>query len=316
MLTFPPHAGPWLPPYASRPLELALQLRLAVILGVARISIWPLVELGWLSRAFGAPDVTARLADGGGGRDEQGLALVAVAAHTLLRRLVGQLLAIPGGDGQHALLLGQGLCSSLLGLDLSLLGGAFLLGVAGALLATLVLALCADLVGAVRGSAAVAGAVDTHADGLFDALDVHGQGRGGNPFVGLEGEAVLGEQSAGTLLLHGGALHGGDGRSGVLGGILGVVLESVLFGGWRRMVRGDGSGLGRRRATMQWSAVVFVKHGPRPGGRTLWLPSSLRPPSPPQWQQVRAQRRTTGWLRRRQKKRAAGASFCWMIFHA
>ena len=172
--------------------------------------------------------MAAGLADGSGGRDEQSLALVAIAAYTLLCRLVGQLLAIPGREGQHPLLLGQSLRSSLLGLDLCLLGGALLLGVAGALLAALVLAFGADLVGAVRGSAAVASAVDAHADGLLNTLDVDGKGRGGNPFVGLEGEAVFGKQSTGTLLLHGGTLHG-DGGNDVL--VVGVVLGDFYVGG-------------------------------------------------------------------------------------
>jgi hypothetical protein len=46
-----------------------------------------------------------------------------------------------------------------------------------------VVALDAHLGGAVAGAAVVAAAVDAHANGLLDALDADGLGRGGDPFV-------------------------------------------------------------------------------------------------------------------------------------
>lgn len=213
VFALPADAGSRFSPYASGPLPLHLHFHLAVVLGISRVAVGPFVELGRLSWAFCAPDVAATLAYGGRGRDEQSLALVAGTTHTLLGRLVGQLLAVLGGDGEDTLLLGQ--CVGLL--CLGLFGRALLLGVAGALLAALVLALGTDLVGAVGGSAAVAGAVDTHADRLLDALDVHRQDRGSNPFVGLEGEAILCKQRAGTLLLHGRTLQGSDDGGGDIG---------------------------------------------------------------------------------------------------
>lgn len=124
--------------------------------------------------------MAARFADGGGRRNEQSLAFVTGAAHTLLRRLVGQFLPFPGGHSEHALLLRQGLCSCRL---LCLVRRTLPLGVAGTLLAALVLALCTHLVGTVGGPAAVAGAVDTHADGLLDTLNVDGECGRGDPFV-------------------------------------------------------------------------------------------------------------------------------------
>ena len=192
--------------------------------------------------------MAARFADGGCGRNEQSLALVAVTAHTLLRRLVGQLLAIPGGHGEHALLLGQRLCSSnLLGLDLCLLRWGLPLGVARTLLAALVLALGTHLVGTIGGPAAVTCAVDTHANGLLDTLDIDGESRCGNPLVRLEGQAVLGEESAGALLLHDGALEGGD------DGLCGLVLVVVVCGG-SDMVGCNGIKLSR--GTVWWLAIV------------------------------------------------------------
>lgn len=156
---------------------------------------------------------------------------MAVATHTLLRRLVGQLSAAPRRNRQHSLLLGQCLCSgSLLGLCLRLFQGRLLLGIAWALFAALVLALCTLLVGAVRGSAAVTGAVHTHANRLFDTLNVYREGGCGDPFVRFQGKAVLCEESTSTLLLECGTLQRRDnGRVGGIGDVSGS--SSSMFMG-------------------------------------------------------------------------------------
>lgn len=101
-----------------------------------------------------------------------------------------------GGGG------GGGGSSSLTLLSLAL-GLLFLGRVARALLAASVLALLADPVGTEGGLAAVALAVDTHTDGLLDTLDIFVGRAGGNPLVGFQSQAVLGEECTRTLLLGG-----------------------------------------------------------------------------------------------------------------
>lgn len=70
-----------------------------------------------------------------------------------------------------------------------------------ALLATLVLAFGTDLVGSKGGLATMAGAVDTHTDGLLHTLDVGCGLPGRDPFMGFQRKAILGKQSASTFLL-------------------------------------------------------------------------------------------------------------------
>ena len=114
---------------------------------------------------------------------------MAGAPDPLLDRMVDSLFASFGGNRQELLLL------RLVGPFrlFTLLDGRLLLGIAGALLAALVLTLGADFVGAISRVAVVAGAMHTHADGLLNSLDTDGLGRGGDPLVGLECEAIFGE---------------------------------------------------------------------------------------------------------------------------
>jgi hypothetical protein len=228
LFALPAYPGARLSPDASGLLQCTLELLLTVLIDVAGVAVGPFAELGGVSRALDAANVAALVAGGGGRGDEQGVALVAGAADTLLRGLVGQLSARLGRDGQQLLLLGGD--GAFLLLLLALVTGGPLLGVAGAFLAALVLALGADFVGAVRVSAVVAGAVDAHADGLLDTLHVDGFGGRGDPLVRLQGQAVLCKQRAGSLLLEGAAVellgdwvgalgHGGGGGGG--GGGLG-----------------------------------------------------------------------------------------------
>lgn len=82
----------------------------------------------------------------------------------------------------------------------------------GTFLASGVLAIDADLVGAKSRLAPVAGTADTHANGLAHSLDGHVGGR--FPLAGFESEAILGEQGAGFFLLNG-APVGNHGRFGL-----------------------------------------------------------------------------------------------------
>ena len=179
---------------------------------VSGISIGPFAQFGRLSWAFGAADMPALVADVGGGRDEESVALVAGTSDTLLDRLVDALLSRLGGDGQNLLLLLGRLGEFPL---LSLLHGVLLQREAGALLAAPVLALGTHLVGAKGVPTVVAAAVDAHADGTLNALDVDGLGSGGDPLVRLEGQSILGKESAGAFLLEDAAVqlvHVSDGR--------------------------------------------------------------------------------------------------------
>lgn len=93
--------------------------------------------------------------------------------------------------------------------------------VTGTLLATSVLAVDADLVGSEGGLAPVAGASDTHANGLVHTLDGHVAGR--FPLAGFEGKAIFGEQGPGLFLLKGaprGRNHGRFSRLSGFGGLL------------------------------------------------------------------------------------------------
>lgn len=72
---------------------------------------------------------------------------------------------------------------------------------ARALLATDVLAVGADTVGAETGIAAVAAATNPHANGAIDPLDGHVGGR--LPLTRFEGQAIFGEQNTRSILLNG-----------------------------------------------------------------------------------------------------------------
>jgi hypothetical protein len=240
-LPLDPHA--WLPPYTPGLVQHTLELCLAIGIDITGIAVGPLAELGGVSRALDAPDMAALSAGSGGWRDKQGIALVAGATDTLLDGLIGQLSTRPCRDGQQLLLLGS--TGAFLVLVLALVGDGPLLGIAGALLATLVLALGTDLVGAIRGSAVVTGTMDAHADRLFNTLDADGVGGRGDPLVGLEGQSVLCKQGTGSLLLESTAVEflsdgvgapgncAGSRRSQSGSGTAWVSIHVQLFSGYR-----------------------------------------------------------------------------------
>src|SRR5690242_13444675 len=216
LLALPAHDSPWLSPDAAKLLERLLHVPVVVVAvavgcNVSGIASGPLVALGGLARTSGAAHMAAGGADGGRGRHEQGVAPVAGAAHSLGGGLVGELVAVACGDGEELLLPGRVDGVLLLVLDLGLVGGRLLLGVAGTVLAALVLALHAHFVVAIQGAAEVAAAVDAHADGLLDTGDHGSRGSSSEPLVRLERQSVLGEQGAGSLLLHGSAVNGWGG---------------------------------------------------------------------------------------------------------
>lgn len=204
LFTLPANPSSWFPPCAPKRLELPIDLCFAVCFGVAGVSGGPFGEFCGLAGTLCASGVMAVLADDGFGRDEDGGALVAGASDALLGRLVDEFVSSAGADGKHALSLWL-VGGVLFGL---LLLGRLLLGKARALLAAPVLALDTGPVGAIEGAAAVAGAVDTHANGLLDTLQRGHGARGGDPLMRLESEAILCKESAGTLLLHGVAVQG------------------------------------------------------------------------------------------------------------
>ena len=191
LFALPPHPCPGLFPYPLRKIQFDFPFDFGLTLGldVARVSVGPLAQLGRIPWALCAPNVTALFADSGCGRNEKSIASVAGAPDPLLDRMVDSLFASFGGNRQELLLL------RLVGPFrlFALLDGRLLLGIAGALLAALVLTLGADFVGAISRVAVVAGAMHTHADGLLNSLDTDGLGRGGDPLVGLEREAIFGE---------------------------------------------------------------------------------------------------------------------------
>lgn len=212
LLALPAYNSSRLSPDAPELLERLFHINVIFTIGrsISWIAGGPLVALGWLARALCAAGMAAGLADSSRGRNKQGLALVAGAANSLRGGLIGELVAVPGGDGEELLLLG--LLNSLR--VLGLVARRLLLGVPRAVLAALVLALHADLVVAVQIAAEVAAAVDAHADGLLDAGDQGRGSSGSEPLVRLEGQAVFGEEGAGALLLHGPAVEGWGGRGG------------------------------------------------------------------------------------------------------
>lgn len=132
----------------------------------------------------------------------------------------------------------KGRATSLAGADLRDLGlgdrGVFVWilfaggRVAGTFLAAGVLAVDADLVGAEGGFAAVAGAADSHADGLRDAGELEIGRR--FPLAGFQSKAVFGEEGAGLFLLDGAVVgdhcaHGGFCARGLTEGVGGRTRE-------------------------------------------------------------------------------------------
>ena len=89
------------------------------------------------------------------------------------------------------------------------------------LLATGVLTVNADLVGAEGSLAPMTGASNTHANRLVHTLDGHVAGR--FPLAGFKGEAIFGEQSPGLFLLKG-APRGNHGRFSWLESFGGLLL--------------------------------------------------------------------------------------------
>ena len=200
LLAFPAHYASWFPPDASKLVKLFLHFDVIVAFScsVSWIAGRPLVAFGRLSWAFCASGVIARFAGGSCGRHEQGVTLVAGASDSLCHRLVYEVVALPGGDSQDLFLLG--LLKSLF--VLGLLAGRLLLWVSRALLAALVLALHAHFLVSIKGTAAVAASVHAHTDGLLDAGDQGSRSECSNPLMRLESQSILGEECAGTLLLH------------------------------------------------------------------------------------------------------------------
>lgn len=96
---------------------------------------------------------------------------------------------------------------------------------AGAFLASWVLAVDADFLGAEGGFAAVTGASDAHADWFVNSGEL--QVCWGFPFAWFEGEAVFGEEGACFLLLDGAV----TGDHGWFSGSLGLRFSSGC--GWQ-----------------------------------------------------------------------------------
>lgn len=229
LFTLPANPGSGFSPCAPKRLELPVDLCFAVCLGVAGVSGGPFGELCGLAGARCASGMVAVLTDDCLGGNKDGGALVAGAPDALLGRLVDEFVSSAGADAEHALSLWL-VGGVLFGL---LLLGRLLLGKARALLAAPVLALDTGPVGAIEGAAAVAGAVDTHANGLLDTLQRRHGARCGNPLMRLEGEAILCKESAGTLLLHGVAVQGLCGGGGAVGWLVVLVHKPIGRLTWR-----------------------------------------------------------------------------------
>ena len=172
-----------------------------------------------IARALLATDMVA-LSTFGCVSDEQGLANMAGTANSLADRLPNKILTTCSrrdGEnellalGSHGLRLGLGLLSLLLG---------FRGRIAEALLAAKVVALGAKFVGTQTCQAAMAIATNTHTDRLVDTLNVVADGTE-DPLVRLEGQAVLLEQSSGSLLLSATPFLGIGRGSGFLDRLLG-----------------------------------------------------------------------------------------------
>ena len=169
---------------------------------------------------------------------------MARATNPLFGSLIDPLVPCFCGDSQDLLLLGSLQTIIIAFLGLALLAGGLLLGVTWALLATLMLTLDADLFGSKRGTAVVTLTVNAHANGLLNALDADGLGRGSQPLVGLEGQAIFGEEKTSTLLLKSTAIdlvdsdgrrrRNGSGRDGGFGSRSSSVGSGIIGSGTRR----------------------------------------------------------------------------------
>jgi hypothetical protein len=98
--------------------------------------------------------------------------------------------------------------------------------------------------------------VDSHADGLLDALDADGLGGGRDPLVGLESQVVLGEEGASALLLKCAAIDL------LRNGLFSSRRRSGLWGGCGRCSRPEWELL---RASMCILGVALTQRS--------WLPS-------------------------------------------
>lgn len=238
LIANPPHAHAWFLVRTWRSLRWRV--------GVARIAIGILFEIGsriYISSLFiqrNMHDGNVRIAWAFLAADvpasstlpdmllEDTLAPMAEATNAAPNRFVDQILATRArGNGEKRVglldlpLLVLLLASLGLGLPLLLFGSGLLLflgtdrRIARALLATDVLAARANLVTGESGLAAMAGAANTHTNRLLDALDVQFLRR--HPLMGLQGEAIFGEEGTGTFLLHVGPIDG-DRAAGGSGG--------------------------------------------------------------------------------------------------
>lgn len=170
LLALPSHPLPGLSPCSSKLVKLLFHLGLAVRLSsISWIPIGPLIELGRLTWTFRTTDMLALIADVCRCGVEKFLAYVAGTADALPCGLVYQFVSASRSDGEHSLSfrLFHALLFSLL------LLGRLLLRVSRTFLASLVLALQAHLVSAVKSSATMATTVDTHTDRLLHSL--HGR---------------------------------------------------------------------------------------------------------------------------------------------
>lgn len=214
MLALPSHSRSWFSPCTSEFFELLLHLRVATGIDVTRVACGPLGQLCRFSRTLRAPDMSAFFTDSCCGRIKQRLALVAGASDSLFGWVVCQLVSRPCHDCEDLLPL-----RSVRGvLLLQLVFWCLLLRVSRTLLATLVVTLQAHFLSAKDGSTTMAAAMDAHADRLLDTLYGGGGSGCSDPFMRFECEAVLGEECAGSFLLHGIAVNHlerfGWGRSG------------------------------------------------------------------------------------------------------
>jgi hypothetical protein len=252
LLALPTHYASRLSPYAPKLFNLLLFLDVVLAVGssVSRITRGPLIALGRLSWAPGASSVVARLAGGCCGRNKKSVALVADAPDSLCCWLVCKLVAVSGGECESLLLPGLLSCLFLL-----LLTSRLLLGVSWALFAALVLTLHADPVVTVECTAFVAASVHSHANGLLYAWYRRSRSTCHEQVARLESQSVPGEESAGTLQLHGIAMDDwgvidergcryldAGCRSEVGGGINGTAIHTVSNETWTRFLIDSRSG--------------------------------------------------------------------------
>ena len=138
-------------------------------------------------------------------------------SNALLGVLINQFVSGLRSNGKHAFFLWLRRSFRLF----TFFGRRPLLRIARTLLAPLVLAPSADLICTIGHSTMMAGAVDTHANGLLDTLNVGGLGGRRNPFVRLQCQSIFGKESSGSFLLESAAierlrdwLFGSSGRTG------------------------------------------------------------------------------------------------------